>query len=183
MASLKQIEANRQNSSKSTGPKTHEGKSVAKLNAIKHGLTSQTVVIGREDPDEFDELRSDLEQALEPVGRLESDLVETIAICMWRRCRVYQMEANILAYQQAEKEFSLAVNDQIACEKELDQHYAEIELALNSDEDLEDETENEDENESWENIVDNETYKMLQEEEKKCESLMHMVPAGSTFCR
>ncbi len=91
MASLKQIEANRQNSSKSTGPKTHEGKSVAKLNAIKHGLTSQTVVIRGENPDEFDELRSDLEQALEPVGRLESDLVETIAICMWRRCRVYQM--------------------------------------------------------------------------------------------
>ncbi len=78
MASLNQIEANRQNSMKSTGPKTHEGKSVAKLNAVKHGLTSQTVVIRGEDPDEFEELRSDLKQELEPVGRIESDLARII---------------------------------------------------------------------------------------------------------
>ena len=57
MASHEQIEANRQNAKKSKGPITESGKSVAKLNAVKHGLSSKNVVIPGEDPEEFEELR------------------------------------------------------------------------------------------------------------------------------
>ena len=45
MATEKQVEANRQNAQKSTGTKTEEGKAVAKLNAIKHGILSDAVLI------------------------------------------------------------------------------------------------------------------------------------------
>ena len=38
MSSLKQINANRKNSKKSTGPLTDTGKAKVSLNAIKHGL-------------------------------------------------------------------------------------------------------------------------------------------------
>ena len=50
MASERQLEANRANSVRSTGPKSLLGKARASMNACKHGLTAQTVVIGDEDP-------------------------------------------------------------------------------------------------------------------------------------
>src|SRR5271165_3025242 len=41
LATAAQIEANRRNAQKSTGPKTERGKAHAKPNAIKHGLTAR----------------------------------------------------------------------------------------------------------------------------------------------
>jgi len=38
MASQKQIDANRRNAERSTGPRTPEGKAIVKNNALKHGL-------------------------------------------------------------------------------------------------------------------------------------------------
>ena len=43
MATAAQIEANRLNAQKSTGPRTDRGKARAKLNAIKHGMTARTI--------------------------------------------------------------------------------------------------------------------------------------------
>ena len=68
MASQAQFEANRQNAKKNTGPKTGSGKSVATRNAIKHRLTAENVVIPGEDPEEFDDLRRQVEKEFQPVG-------------------------------------------------------------------------------------------------------------------
>ena len=38
MASARQIEANRRNAQKSTGPKSEQGKQATRLNGLKHGL-------------------------------------------------------------------------------------------------------------------------------------------------
>ena len=138
MASQAQFEANRRNAKKSTGPVSVEGRSVAKLNAVKHGLTSESVVIPGEDSDELDKLRSELENELEPMGRQECDLVETIAICMWRRRRIYRMEANILAYERAEAKLQLAERDKRRIE--LSNLYCED---YSDDEETEEETDDE----------------------------------------
>ena len=61
MTSTKQIEANRRNSLKSTGPRTPEGKAVASLNNLRHGLRARTVVLPGEKPEEFHQLCNDLE--------------------------------------------------------------------------------------------------------------------------
>ena len=45
MATTRQIEANRANSRKSTGPRTDEGKAAVRLNALKHGLSADCVII------------------------------------------------------------------------------------------------------------------------------------------
>src|SRR5204863_2313408 len=60
MTSTKQIEANRRNSLKSTGPKTPEGKAVASLNNLRHGLRARTVVLPGEKSEEFHRLCDDL---------------------------------------------------------------------------------------------------------------------------
>ena len=56
MSSRKQRDANRRNALKSTGPKTAKGKAQAKMNALKHGLTAEEIVIPGEDGKKFDAL-------------------------------------------------------------------------------------------------------------------------------
>ena len=96
MATQKQREANRLNAQKSTGPKSEEGKSVARMNAYTHGLTAQTIVIGDEDPKAFDALRAQLEAEFNPRPGLEADLVERLAVNIWRMRRMPVFEAAII---------------------------------------------------------------------------------------
>jgi hypothetical protein len=49
MTSFRQIEANRRNALRSTGPKTDDGKQRSRRNAVRHGLTAETVIDGLED--------------------------------------------------------------------------------------------------------------------------------------
>jgi hypothetical protein len=49
MTSSRQVQANRRNALKTTGPKTAEGKAAVCLNAMKHGLLSREVLLPGED--------------------------------------------------------------------------------------------------------------------------------------
>jgi len=53
MTSLKQLEANRCNALKSTGPRTENGKHASRRNALRHGFTAETVIEPLEDPEEY----------------------------------------------------------------------------------------------------------------------------------
>ena len=53
MTSLKQIEANRRNVLKSTSPKTEAGKQQTRCNAVRHGLTTETVIGALEDAEDY----------------------------------------------------------------------------------------------------------------------------------
>ncbi len=53
MTSFRQIEANRRNASKSTGPNTEEGKQRSRCNAVRHGLTAETVIGALEDAEDY----------------------------------------------------------------------------------------------------------------------------------
>ena len=77
VATAAQIEANRRNAQKSTGPKTERGKDHAKLNAIKHGLTARTImpVLPQEDPKELEDRTQQAIAAMKPRNPLEHDLV------------------------------------------------------------------------------------------------------------
>ena len=95
MASDKQMRANRQNARKSTGPKTPEGKAVARLNALKHGLLSQQILLPNEDEASLLQLSERLHSQLQPLGELESLLVERIVAAAWRLRRVLVVETGI----------------------------------------------------------------------------------------
>ena len=79
MTTTKQADANRRNALGSTGPRTEEGKAVSKLNAMRHGLLAQSILLPDEDPDAFDELYDNLMAELAPLGEIEGRLVDRIA--------------------------------------------------------------------------------------------------------
>ncbi len=97
MTSAKKAEANRRNALKSTGPKTPEGKAAVRLNAMKHGLLSQDVLLPGEDEAALKELGERLREELQPVGELESLLVDRVIASTWRLRRLGRVEAGIFA--------------------------------------------------------------------------------------
>jgi hypothetical protein len=102
MASEKQVVANRANAKRSTGPKTAAGKALSRGNAYKHGLTAETIVIGDEDPQAFDRIRADLWEEYNPRLGIESELVERMAVLMWRLRRIPVFEAALIEARRAE---------------------------------------------------------------------------------
>jgi hypothetical protein len=92
MASQKQIEANRRNAQRSTGPVTDLGKGVAKFNALKHGMTASTAVLPYEDAASYAELRESFVATYKPANAVESALVETVVNSYWRLLRIRRVE-------------------------------------------------------------------------------------------
>ena len=77
MATAAQIEANRRNAQRSTGPKTDEGKARVRRNAFKHGMTARTImpVLPQEDPKDLEDRTQQAITAMKPRNPLELDLV------------------------------------------------------------------------------------------------------------
>lgn len=98
MTSKRQEAANRRNALRSTGPNTPQGKENAKMNALRHGLRAETLVLPDEDPAEFDRFQQALIDELAPGGELEAVLVERIIVLAWRLRRVGQIEARVFVY-------------------------------------------------------------------------------------
>ena len=82
MMSRKQLEANRANAKRSTGPKSDAGKTRSRMNALKHGFSSQEIVLEGEDADQFDALRAQLEVEFAP----ESVIDESLSIALQDCC-------------------------------------------------------------------------------------------------
>lgn len=99
-SSSKKAEANRRNAQLSTGPRTEDGKSWSRRNAVKHGILASALLItkgeGAEDAAEFDDLLGGLLEGLAPVGMLEEIMVENIAMCYWRHRRALRCEAGLI---------------------------------------------------------------------------------------
>src|SRR5262245_40990569 len=96
MVSQRRLEANRLNAKRSTGPKTESAKALASRNSLKHGLTSQQIVIGDEDPHHYEELRRGLEKDFKPTTTIETALVDRLAGLLWRLQRVSVFEASLM---------------------------------------------------------------------------------------
>jgi hypothetical protein len=92
MATTAQIQANRSNAQKSTGPRTAEGKERASQNAVKHGLLAREAVIQGEDPAEFQIYREGMLQDLAPAGAVETMLAERIVGLSWRLRRAERLQ-------------------------------------------------------------------------------------------
>jgi hypothetical protein len=96
-----QLAANRRNAQKSTGPQTERGKAAAKMNALKHGVLAQTVLVRgqqfQESAGEFEQLCREFYASLAPEGPLEEMLVDQIIQAVWRQRRARTAESGEIA--------------------------------------------------------------------------------------
>jgi hypothetical protein len=91
MSTQAQIKANQQNSQKSTGPKTDEGKAAVSQNAVKHGLFAESVIKGENEAD-FEAFHDKMLDELVPVGTVEILMAERIVGLWWRLRRAERMQ-------------------------------------------------------------------------------------------
>ena len=84
MASFSQIEANRRNALRSTGPKTKAGKRRSRRNALRHGLTAETVIEVLEDPEDYNTFELSVTGGFDAQTAVERELVLRLASLLWR---------------------------------------------------------------------------------------------------
>ena len=99
MTSLKQLEANRRNALKSTGPRTENGKHASRRNALRHGFTAETVIEPLEDPEEYRRFETAIVAEYLPQTPAERELVHRLASLFWRLRRATSIETGLLRMQ------------------------------------------------------------------------------------
>ena len=101
MTSYRQIEANRRNALKSTGPRTEAGKEVSRRNAVRHGLTAETVIGALEDAEDYRAFEAAVTADYDAQSAVERELVLRLASVLWRLRRAAIMETGLFEIQAA----------------------------------------------------------------------------------
>jgi hypothetical protein len=99
MTSYRQIDANRRNALKSTGPKTQSGKRASRCNAIRHGLTAETVISTLEDAEDYKAFEAAVTADYDAQSAVERELVLRLASLLWRLRRATMMETGLFEIQ------------------------------------------------------------------------------------
>jgi hypothetical protein len=99
MSSYRQIEANRRNALKSTGPRTEAGKHASRCNAVRHGLAAETVIGALEDAEDYKAFEATIIADYDAQSAVERDLVLRLASVLWRLRRSTTMETGLFEIQ------------------------------------------------------------------------------------
>jgi hypothetical protein len=95
MSSFRQIEANRRNARLSTGPTTEEGKKRSRQNAVRHGLTAETVIGSLEDAEDYAAFEMAVTAGYDAQTAVERELVLRLASLLWRLRRATAIETGL----------------------------------------------------------------------------------------
>ena len=95
MSSFRQIEANRRNARLSTGPVTEEGKKRSRQNAVRHGLTAETVITALEDAEDYAAFEMAVTADYDAQTAVERELVLRLASLLWRLRRASAIEVGL----------------------------------------------------------------------------------------
>jgi hypothetical protein len=95
MTSWQQWQANRLNALKSTGPRTEEGKRISRCNALRHGLTAETVIDGLEDSEDYRAFEAAIIADYDAETAVERELVLRLSSLLWRLRRIIAIETDL----------------------------------------------------------------------------------------
>src|ERR1700683_882363 len=99
MTSFRQIEANRRNARLSTGPTTEEGKRKSRRNAVRHGLTAETVIDALEEAADYAVFEMAVTSEHDARTAVERELVRELASLLWRLRRATAIESGLFKIQ------------------------------------------------------------------------------------
>jgi hypothetical protein len=99
VTSFRQIQANRRNALRSTGPITEGGKRRSRQNAVRHGLSAETVVEIVEDVDDYRGFEAAIIADYDARTAVERELVLRLASLLWRLRRATLIETELLRIQ------------------------------------------------------------------------------------
>jgi hypothetical protein len=99
MTSYRQIEANRRNALKSTGPRTEAGKQASRRNAVRHGLAAETVIGALEDAEDYKAFEAAITADYDAQSAVERELVLRLASILWRLRRATSIETGLFEIQ------------------------------------------------------------------------------------
>ena len=95
MSTLRQFEANRRNALLSRGPVTEEGKKRSRQNAVRHGLTAETVIDTLEDAEDYAAFEMAVTADYDPQSAVERELILRLASLLWRLRRATTIETGL----------------------------------------------------------------------------------------
>jgi hypothetical protein len=99
VTSLRRWVANRENAQNSTGPRTEDGKRRSRRNALRHGLTAETVIEGLEDSEDYRAFEATIIADYDARTAVERELVLRLASLLWRIRRATGIETDLLRIQ------------------------------------------------------------------------------------
>jgi hypothetical protein len=98
----RQLEANRRNAQKSTGPRSQAGKQTCRLNARRHDLTGQVSILPDTERTAIETFCKGIIASLAPGSDYEMQLARSIADAQWRLNRARAVEDNFFALHIAD---------------------------------------------------------------------------------
>jgi len=101
---------NKANAQHSTGPRTAAGKQRSSLNAWRHGLTGQTVILPTEDHSAYERHSQSFLDEYHPQGATETQLAQSLIDTSWRLNRAAALETNLFSLGITEMENRIRAN-------------------------------------------------------------------------
>src|ERR1035437_1458750 len=115
MATPAQITANRANAQKSTGPRSAEGKSASRFNALKHGIDAASLVIPGEDAADYEALAAHYHREFRPESPSEIFHVDAMLRADWQKRRLLLVEADLHRTRSEEHTSELQSRQYLVC--------------------------------------------------------------------
>jgi hypothetical protein len=92
-------EPRRHRAFKSTGPTTDAGKQRSRRNAVRHGLTAETVITTLEDEEDYKKFELSVTSGFDAATAIERELVLRLASLLWRLRRATAIDTGLLQLQ------------------------------------------------------------------------------------
>ena len=95
---LKQLQANRLNARKGTGPSSAAGKVRARMNNLQTGIYAQSEILPGEDKAALDKLAAEFHEFHQPETSVEREIVDNLIHTAWLNRRYRRIDAQLMKY-------------------------------------------------------------------------------------